>query len=263
MAPPWRLCVAAVTDMGVIRPAAVRLAVYVLVTGSLWGSVMAASQPQNPPCTPAETAALDRAETLVHAIDDGGATEYLRETSAGSAECAAVTLARAALDGWNEARRLALSGGDPQQLGSVQTLLDWLAGLGNTLQVQYATTVIRAAVAAAQDERDEMGLYLMHADWLAGRLALVGERARWPLPPDLVAGELWFEVDRYADAQAAYTRASASGRSRLGLARAAERGADTATACRAYRDAGLLPLSDAARRQVDEGLRRLACGKSR
>lgn len=199
----------------------------------------------------------------MHATDDSGAAEYLREASAGSTECADVTLARAALDGWNEARRLALSGGDPRQLGSVRTLLDWLAGLGDTLQVQYATAVIRAAVAAAQDERDEMALHLTHADWLAGRLALVGERARWPLPPDLAAGDLWFEVDRHADAQAAYTRASASGRSRLGLARAAERSADKATACRAYRDAGLLPLSDTARRQVDEGLRRLACEKSR
>lgn len=129
--------------------------------------------------------------------------------------------------------------------------------------MQYAITVIRAAVAAAQDERDEMALYLAHAEWLTGRLALVDERARWPLPPDLVAGELWFEVDRYADAVAAFARASASGRSRLGLARAAERTGDTTTACRAYRDAGTLPLSDHARRQVDDGLQRLACGRLR
>ena len=100
--------------------------------------------------------------------------------------------------------------------------------------------MLRAAIAAAQDERDEMQVWLEHARALASRLALAGDRARWPLPIDLVDGELWSRVDDYELAEASYTRALAERDSAAGwrgLARARDRRGNREGACAAYRKA--------------------------
>jgi tetratricopeptide (TPR) repeat protein len=85
------------------------------------------------------------------------------------------------------------------------------------MDAEYADVAVRAAVAAAQDERAEMELLLTHARDLAERLAARGRRATWPRPFNLLAGELWLEVDRYEEARAAFERAARDEPSPLAL----------------------------------------------
>ena len=90
------------------------------------------------------------------------------------------------------------------------------------MSARYAEVAIRAAVSAAQEERDEMALFLEHARDLSIQMALIGAPAQWPLPIDELEGELWFEVDRFAEARDAYERATktADPNAWIGLARA-------------------------------------------
>ncbi|MEO8680419.1 MAG: hypothetical protein ABI665_15310 [Vicinamibacterales bacterium] len=157
------------------------------------------------------------------------------------------------LSGWVTARAAAASGGQADVMNTVSRALErierWRAdAAGGTtprdamraLELQYADATLHAAIDAALDERDEMGVYLMHARDLSRQLDLLGGAARWPLPIDEVDGELWFEVDRYAESRDAYTRAAEatnSPRAWIGLARAYTRLGDNANACTAYRRA--------------------------
>jgi hypothetical protein len=87
--------------------------------------------------------------------------------------------------------------------------------------------MLNAAAAASQSERDEMALYLEHAE----RMETLLRATRQPAAPVLsvaeVAGELWLQVHRYDDAHAAFTRAESevgkTPRVVAGLARAAVR----------------------------------------
>jgi tetratricopeptide (TPR) repeat protein len=168
--------------------------------------------------------------------------------------CPALRLMRSALIGWTSARALAPKGGALELVGPTKKIVDEdleaLRALGLALDVEYAQTVIRAAIAAAQDERPEMALLLDHARDLTERLFTRGRRALWPLPYNLVAGELWYEVDRYAEAVDAFERAASAGGSALawsGLARAYERLGNRPVACSAYRQ-----IDDAAPQLLDE-----------
>lgn len=143
---------------------------------------------------------------------------------------------RVAVDGWNAARALAPKGGALELLGPVNTRLRDLDKMSNT-SARYAETVIRAAVSAAQEERDEMQLFLEHARDLSRQMALAGAAPQYPLPIDEVEGELWLEVDRYAEARAAYARAVEqipTANALVGLARANDKLGDLIGACAAY-----------------------------
>lgn len=143
---------------------------------------------------------------------------------------------RVAMAGWQAARALAPKGGAIDQLGPVNARLKELDQMPN-IAARYAETAIRAAVSAAQEERDEMALLLTHARALSNQLALAGTPAQWPLPIDELEGELWLEVDRFAEARAAFERATETRptpNAWIGLARAADRLGDTVAACRAY-----------------------------
>lgn len=216
-------------------------------------------------CDEAATRALTEAGRRVAEGDDEGALEALAPDRS-AAGCAERELARLSVAAWGEARRLALTGGAPTALGPVLELLDQLAAvdLGGDADLarvrQLADAVVRAAVAAAQDERDEMSLYLTHAQGLAEALRLARREVRWPLPLELAAGELWLEVDRYAEARDAFERAADGPRTALGRARVLERTAGRDEACRAYRGVEPLASSPAARRQVVEAIGRLGCG---
>lgn len=143
---------------------------------------------------------------------------------------------RIAMQGWMEARALAPRGGALDLLGPVNAKLKQLDEFPNT-SARYAEMAIRAAVAAAQEERDEMSLFLDQARDLSKQMAVAGSPARWPLPIDELEGELWLEVDRYLEAFDAYDRATKTTptpNAWIGLARAADKLHDTATACRAY-----------------------------
>jgi tetratricopeptide (TPR) repeat protein len=155
--------------------------------------------------------------------------------------CAIRRVAMLAVRGWTEARALAPGGGAIDLQGPVRDTLSELTRFshdeGVALEVEYAQTSIRAAIAAAQDERAEMELLLTHARDLAERLQLRGRVAIWPRSFNLLAGELWFEVDRYEDAIVAYeraVRADASAMALVGLARALVRAGRLDDACVAY-----------------------------
>ncbi len=165
----------------------------------------------------------------------------LREAYAAHDTCRELVVAAWAWDGWQAAGVAASRGGSDQSLTDVRTALASLGPPGPTASHgAYATAVLRAAAAAAQDERDEMRVWLEHARDLATRMALTGDRARWPLPIDLVDGELWLRVDDFELAEASYARALAERESAAGwrgLARARDRRGNRAGACAAYRKA--------------------------
>ena len=143
---------------------------------------------------------------------------------------------RIAMQGWLDARALAAKGGALDLLGPVNARLKQLDEFPNT-SARYAEMAIRAAIAAAQDERDEMSLFLDQARDLSKQLAVAGSPPRSPLPIDELEGELWLEVDRYLEARDAYERATRNDptpNAWVGLARAADKLGDTLTACKAY-----------------------------
>jgi hypothetical protein len=143
---------------------------------------------------------------------------------------------RAAMDGWVAARELAPKGGALELLGPVNARLRELDRMANK-SARYAEVAIRAAVSAAQEERDEMQLFLEHARDLSRQLELAGTPAQYPLPIDELEGELWLEVDRFLDAKAAYERAVKSKPSvnaLIGLARTNDKLGDVIGACAAY-----------------------------
>lgn len=145
-------------------------------------------------------------------------------------------LQRIAMEGWAEARALAPRGGAVALLGPVNLRLKALDAIPGTA-ARYAEIAIRAAVSAAQEERDEMGLLLEHGRDLSNQMELIGAPAQWPLPIDELEGELWLEVDRVTESRDAYARATKlhpTPNAWIGLARASDRLGDVVTACRAY-----------------------------
>ena len=150
---------------------------------------------------------------------------------------------RIAMDGWQAARALAPKGGALDLLGPVNLRLQALDKYPNT-SARYAEIAIRAAVSAAQEERDELRLFLTHARDLSKQMALAGSPAVSPLPIDELEGELLLEVDSFTEARDAYeraTKARPTPNAWIGLARASDRLGDTVTACRAYTQAGATP----------------------
>jgi tetratricopeptide (TPR) repeat protein len=191
-------------------------------------------------CTAAEGAAMRDAQVLLSRGDEANARVRL-ETVRAEPRCSTLQVAILSMRGWNQARALAPAGGAADLLGPVRETLDELQALGKIaaqpLEAEYAETCIRAAIAAAQDERPEMELLLTHARDLAERLVLRNLRAEWPRSYNLAAGELWFEVDRYEDARLAYDRAVRAEDSALalvGLARALARLERSDEACDTY-----------------------------
>lgn len=150
---------------------------------------------------------------------------------------------RLAMEGWVAARELAPKGGALELLGPVNLRLRALDALPG-LAARYADVAIRAAVSAAQEERDEMEVFLAHARDVSDTMALAGAPAQWPLPIDEMAGELWLEVDRYPEARDAYRRATKvkpTANAWIGLARASDRLGDLVAACAAYTQASASP----------------------
>ena len=151
---------------------------------------------------------------------------------------------RIAMAGWRAAREVAPKGGAVDLLGPINARLKELDAIPN-MSARYAEIAIRAAVSAAQEERDELGLLLAHARDLSNQMSIGGGTPpEWPLAIDELEGELWFEVDRFTESRDAYERAAkqrGTPNAWIGLARAADKLGDTVTACRAYTTAGSTP----------------------
>lgn len=144
-----------------------------------------------------------------------------------------------AMEGWVAARALAPRGGALELLGPVNQRLKALDSLPGSA-ARYADVAIRAAVSAAQDEREELDVFLAHARDLSDLMAIAGRPAQWPLPIDELEGELWLEVDRYTESREAFRRAIAvkpTANALIGLARASDRLGDVVGACAAYTQA--------------------------
>lgn len=189
-------------------------------------------------CTEHELEALAQAESLVARGDDGAAGEALAGDT--SPPCEVRRVLWLGLRGWVQARALAPAGGAAELLGPVKGTLDDLQALKRTavaLEAEYAEMAVRAAIAAAQDERPEMELLLTHARDLSERLELRGRPMSVPRPLHVLAGELWFEVDRYDAARAAFEaaiRVRPTPAAYVGLARAHSRLGQHQEACAAY-----------------------------
>jgi hypothetical protein len=212
------------------------------------------------PCTEADRAALAEAGARLQALDDRAASDRLARDP-GARPCRELSLARLAVAGWVEARALAAVGGDTAQLGPVNDVLRSLERLGSEpgtpfderLETTYAVAAIRAAVAAAQDERPEMEVFLAHARDVARSLSGARASALWPLGIDDLEGELWLEVDWFDRARAAFERAGATSRGArpiVGLARTLRRLGD-GSACATFAHAASMDLGPEARREVD------------
>jgi hypothetical protein len=244
----------------------------VVVASACWPAAHATAHAQADPCARDPVPALlDAAREDLGRLDDDSAAVSLTADAGPPGGCPELDVARLAVSGWAEARRLALVGGAPEALGSIRQILERLAFVvserpATTVHSQraaYAHAVLRAAVAAAQDERDEMQVYLMHARTLAESLRLAREAYTWPLPIDLVEGELWLEVDRFVEAREAFARvagAALAARAALGLGRSLERLDDVPGACAAYRRAADANLAPAASERARVAIVRLACG---
>ena len=193
-------------------------------------------------CPPAAAAALEGAAADAAAGDDEAAAARLRDAYGDASACAPLAVASWSWHGWTAAARAGAAGGSVEALAAVRAALDVLepGGRAATVGARYAAAVVHAAAAAAQDERDEMRVWIEHATGLAARLP-AGARP-WPLPPAVMEGELWLAVDDHAQAEAAFARALASASSPSpaalrGLARSRARRGDLDGGCAPFREA--------------------------
>lgn len=206
--------------------------------------VLSAAQPVSPParaCSAAELVSIAQAgRDLDRGDDDAARLRLDAGAGSGPAACDKVLLARFALAAWVEARKVAAGGGARDLLAPTESALSELRAATSrdlALESEYAQAAVRAAIAAAQDERDEMSLWLTHARDLSERLIARGRRAVWPRSFNVMAGELWFEVDRYEDARLAFERAvqaTPTPLAQVGLAAALARLGRMDDACRLY-----------------------------
>lgn len=203
----------------------------------LW--LIGARQDVRVTCTPAAEAALEAAGRRVMVGEYPAASDALRLAFTPDAACRPLTVAAWSSRAWMVAVEAANAGGTPASLVDVRQAIDLLETLGGPVSpAAYAAAVLHAAAAAAQDERDEMTLWLDHARDLTRHPALASTAPRWPLPIDFAEGELWLSVDDYEVAELAYARALAREESPaawFGLARARAARGNAEGACHAYR----------------------------
>lgn len=144
------------------------------------------------------------------------------------------------LRGLVAARAAYAKGGDDASLAPVRTAIAAVgerAALGDVAEI--VGFVLRAAVAAAQSERDEMSVLLAQALQVERGRGARGLGGAPLVTAHEMAGDLWLQVHRFDEAAAAYRVARAyagdSPRVTVGLARALARQNQAAPACEEYR----------------------------
>jgi hypothetical protein len=189
-------------------------------------------------CTGAGAALRQEAASRVALFDLAGAVERLDRAVAQG--CVEDRVASLYLRGLLDAREAYRAGGSAESLEPVRrgvVSLDALAA-GVPGSAQVARTVLLAAAAAAQSERDEMWLLIEHALSLESFQLAAGQPGAPFVSAHEVAGELWLQVHRYEDARRFFARGverqGKTPRLALGLARAAMRLGESVTACAEY-----------------------------
>jgi hypothetical protein len=201
--------------------------------------ISAPSQGASSACDAGASGALDDA---IREVDRGAyelAVDRLRGSYDTATDCRTLTVAAWSARGWLAAQDARRRGGTPEALAEVRQVLTTIEPLGGPSSLAaYAVAVLRAASAAAQDERDELALWLEHARGIAEPLEAAGAAPQWPLPIERAEGELWIAVHDYELAETAFTRALATRDSPAawrGLARARAGRNRLVPACEAYR----------------------------
>jgi hypothetical protein len=123
-----------------------------------------------------------------------------------TAVCTDSEIASVYIRGWDAAQAAARVGGSPESLAPVRDAIATLERMANGVHgpAEIARYVLAAAADAAQDERDEMALFLEHAITLE-RTQLDAHQPGAPtITAHEAAGDLWLLVHRYDDAQRAY-----------------------------------------------------------
>lgn len=179
------------------------------------------------PCPPDAQQLVWTAAARAQEADLSPSANALRE--AASRGCTDAEVGALYLRGLVEARDAFRQGAPPDSLVTVHTAIASLErlGQGRPGPAEIARLMLRAAAAAAQSERDEMALYLDHAERMDALLRATGQPAAPVLSAAEISGELWLQVHRYEDAHAAFTTAARqvgqTPRVVAGLARAAAR----------------------------------------
>jgi hypothetical protein len=76
-----------------------------------------------------------------------------------------------------------------------------VAGEDRLKEVAWAATIVKAAIAASQDEHQEMALLLTHAAELERDPAMIRSSPVPLVPTAEIAAELWLRTYRYDDAR--------------------------------------------------------------
>ena len=191
---------------------------------------------QQPACLPPAMHLMTEASVRASRFDLPAAVKLLR-TAIG---CDAARVGEVYVQGLLDARAAALDGGTAESLAPVRTAIGVLERIGRNRPgpPEIARLVLSAAAAAAQTERDEMRLYLESAVRMESIQAAAGQAGAPVVTAAEMAGALWLQVDRYDEARRAYEdaarRLGPTPRILLGLARAAARLRDPASACAGY-----------------------------
>ena len=211
-------------------------------------------------------AALAAARTQVVRFNSSSAEREL--VTAGRGGCD-VELVLIYLRGLTAAKAAYASGGDESSLAPVRAAIAAVgerAALGETAEI--VGFVLRAAMAAAQSERDEMAALLAQALQVERNRGARGLAGAPLISAHEIAGELWLQVHRYDEAAAAYRIgrgfAGDSPRTTVGLARSLARQNQIGDACPEYRrladQAGALrPAMQEELNEAGQFLRRPEC----
>jgi hypothetical protein len=139
------------------------------------------------------------------------------------------------------AARMAWPGAKPDRLQEAARINERLGGVrgGPTSVAELLRVLVRAAIASAQEEHPELELLLMHASDLEERLLRSGQLVLPFAPVAEIAGDLYFQANRFDHARRRYGDALIArpnrARSILGIARASARLDDRAAATAAYK----------------------------
>ncbi len=201
-------------------------------------------QPSPDSCAQSSMQVLQEAAALAGRAGPVSTQGMLVDAAKSDSRCTPLLGAGWSISGWAVARAAVRAGGSPDSLVNARWAVQTLEKIAERpewrVESEYARAALTAAMAAAQDERSEMAIYLAHARSISDRLTLARVTPRWPLSIDTLEGDLWLEVDRYAEALAAFERAQkldANAFVLVGLARTRARMGNAAGACEAYRQA--------------------------